>query len=441
MAGPTDETPAPPVRTDWRDDPAHLGERLRTAIDGARRSARPFALLCTAVRRLDTVVAALGHAAGRMLLARLAERLREGLGEHETLAPLAGDRLAVLAEGPAAANPWALAERLQALAGGPLRIDGAEVLVDLVVGIVAGNPRHATPQDVLDDALTALAWARTARGEPIVSYDDGRRRPAEETLKLESDLRRALAAEEFHIQVQPIVFLESGRIASWEALARWRHPLRGTVSPADFIPVAEQSGLVVPIGWQVLRRACAWAAGSTRRRRAGQVPISVNLSPRQVAEPDLVDRVRDALSTTGLEPRHLKLEITETSLMEDSRRGADALAALRTLGVAVCLDDFGTGYSSLHYLHRFPLQDLKIDRSFVSEVDRNPRNAAILSTIVTLGHGLGMDVVAEGIETEEQLAAVRRLGCDHGQGFLFSRPVDLDAADALDPIASLAPQS
>ncbi|MBI5947404.1 MAG: EAL domain-containing protein [Chloroflexi bacterium] len=441
MTGTTRETTEPHALTAWHDDPEHLRDRLHAALENFRQSSRPFVLLCAAVRRLDTVVAALGHAAGRTLVGRLAQRLRQGLEEDETLAPLACDRLAVLAEGPAAAHPWALAERLQALAAGPLRLDGAEVLAELVVGFAAGSARHAAPDDVLDDALTALAWARTAPREPIVPYDAGRHRPAEVTLKLESDLRRALAAEEFQIQVQPIVFLESGRIASWEALARWHHPVRGVVSPAEFIPVAEQSGLVVPIGWQVLRRACAWAAGSPRRRRPGQVPISVNLSPRQVAEPDLVARVREALATSGLEPRHLKLEITETSLMEDSRHGAEVLAALRALDVAVSLDDFGTGYSSLNYLHRFPLQDLKIDRSFVSDVARDPRNAAILSTMVTLGHGLGMDVVAEGIETEEQLAAVRRLGCDHGQGYLFSRPIDLDAADALDPIASLAPQS
>jgi EAL domain-containing protein (putative c-di-GMP-specific phosphodiesterase class I) len=292
---------------------------------------------------------------------------------------------------------------------------------------------------VLDDALTALAWTTMGHSEPIAMYDDRRRCGADAGLKLEADIRRALDADEFYIQVQPIVFLESGRIASWEALARWRHPSRGIVPPNEFIPACERCGLVVPLGWQVLRRACEWAAGKGRPCRGNGAPVSVNLSPRQVTEPDLLERVEDALRAAELEPRHLKLEITETSLMEDSRRGEATLAGLRSMGVAVCLDDFGTGYSSLNYLHRFPLENLKIDRSFVSGTESNPRNAAILSTIVTLGHGLGMDVVAEGIETEAQLASLRRLGCDHGQGYLFSRPLDLDVADALDPSRSLAP--
>jgi EAL domain-containing protein (putative c-di-GMP-specific phosphodiesterase class I)/GGDEF domain-containing protein/PAS domain-containing protein len=424
------------------EDPDLLLDRVRSAITLARRSPeRRFTLLCAAMDRLDQFAATMGHAIAHRLLLLVAARIREQLQPGETLARLTGDQLAVLAETPGgAAEPRLLAERLQRCLAAPFHVNGNEVYASLCIGVAIGDGSCGAAERLLRDARTALAWARSRGLHRVEVYDIGQRERAERALRLEADLRRAVDAEEFRIQVQPIVFLESGRVAGWEALARWHHPQRGIVSPGEFIPVAEETGMVVPIGWQVLQRACEWAARSGRRGRRGmQLPVNVNLSPRQVCEPDLLARVSDVLERTGLEPRRLKLEITETSLMENADRAVDVLAGLRSLGIGVCLDDFGTGYSSLNYLHRYPLEDLKIDRAFVAEMSGNQRDVAILQTIVTLGHGLGMDVVAEGIETPLQLGTLRGIGCDHGQGFLFSRPIDPDDADRVDLMTSLAP--
>ena len=262
-------------------------------------------------------------------------------------------------------------------------------------------------------------------------FDHGMHARAVSRLQLESDLRQAIENNEFCVYYQPIVSLQTGRLAGFEALVRWNHPRRGLVSPADFIPVAEETGLIVPIGQWVLNEACAhvrqWQIDSPSHRA---LSLSVNLSARQVAQPNLLERIKEALATSKLNPHCLKLEITESVVMENAEAAALMFKQLRSLGVQLSIDDFGTGYSSLSYLHRFPLNYLKIDRSFVMRLTTDNDNA-IVKTISTLARNLGMEVIAEGIETEEQHQQLKMLGCEYGQGYLFSRPVNNDAVPHL----------
>ncbi|HEY9748709.1 MAG TPA: EAL domain-containing protein, partial [Allocoleopsis sp.] len=248
-------------------------------------------------------------------------------------------------------------------------------------------------------------------------------------LQLESDLRRAIQRQEFRVYYQPIVSLKSNKLIGFEALVRWQHPTRGLVSPAEFIPVSEETNLIGPIGWWVLEAACqqmyTW---QTQFPSAASWAMSVNLSGKQIAQPDLVERIRQILATTGLKPQCLKLEITESVLMQDPEAITALFVQLRSLGVRLSIDDFGTGYSSLAYLHHFPIDTLKIDRSFVTSVDTDAEKLAIIRTIVTLAWNLGMDVIAEGVETAKQLAQLKALKCEAGQGYLFAKPMDAETA-------------
>jgi EAL domain-containing protein (putative c-di-GMP-specific phosphodiesterase class I) len=251
-------------------------------------------------------------------------------------------------------------------------------------------------------------------------------------LKLENDLRRAIERKEFRLHYQPIVSIESGRVTGFEALVRWQHPERGLVQPAEFIPTAEETGLIVPLGSWVLEAACrqmsAWHDLSASHR---DLKLSVNLSGRQFAQADLLERITRILAETRLDPRCLQLEITESVVMDNAKAIISLMGELRALGLELAIDDFGTGYSSLSYLHRFPIDTLKIDRSFVTQMTDNSENAEIVRTIVTLARSLDMEVVAEGVETADQLRQLSDLGCDYGQGYLFSRPVGAGQAAEL----------
>jgi EAL domain-containing protein (putative c-di-GMP-specific phosphodiesterase class I) len=248
---------------------------------------------------------------------------------------------------------------------------------------------------------------------------------------MENDLRRAIDREELRVYYQPIVSLENGNLAGFEALIRWQHPERGFINPADFIPLAEDTGLIVPLGLWILKRACQqlckWQWQSPANR---SLFMSVNLSGKQVAQPSLVSDIREILDETHVEARHLKLEITESAVMENAERAARILNRLKELGVQLSIDDFGTGYSSLSYLHRFPVNTLKIDRSFVGRIGEAAENIEIVRTVVSLAENMGMEVVAEGVETLSQLMQLRKLKCQYGQGYLFSRPVDAEMVDS-----------
>jgi EAL domain-containing protein (putative c-di-GMP-specific phosphodiesterase class I) len=292
------------------------------------------------------------------------------------------------------------------------------------IGIALSSSGYDRPEDILRDADTAMYRAKENGKARYEVFDHGMHARAVSRLQLESDLRQAVEQNEFCVYYQPIVSLQTGRLAAFEALVRWNHPRRGLVMPADFIPVAEETGLIVPIGLWVLAEACArvrkWQKASPAHRSLG---LSVNLSARQVAQPDLLERIKEALERSKLSPHCLKLEITESVVMENAEAAAQMFKQLRALGVQLSIDDFGTGYSSLSYLHRFPLNYLKIDRSFVSRLTTDNDNA-IVRTISTLARNLGMEVIAEGIETEEQHQQLKMLGCEFGQGYLFSEPVD-----------------
>jgi EAL domain-containing protein (putative c-di-GMP-specific phosphodiesterase class I) len=281
---------------------------------------------------------------------------------------------------------------------------------------------------MLRDADTAMYRAKAQGKACYEVFDKGMHTHAVYLLQMENDLRRALDREEFCVYYQPIVALGTGHLAGFEALIRWNHPERGFVNPSDFIPLAEDTGLIVPIGQWILKRACQqlakwqWQSASNRN-----LFISVNLSGKQVAQADLVEKIQETLSQTNLEAKHLKLEITESAVMDNSDMAVRLLKELKALGVQLSIDDFGTGYSSLGYLHRFPVNTLKIDRSFVGRIGEAAENIEIVRTIVSLAENMGMEVVAEGVETLSQLTQLRNLNCKFGQGYLFSRPVDADS--------------
>lgn len=299
----------------------------------------------------------------------------------------------------------------------PIDIDGQRIMAGVSIGISIAPKDGDSPDTLLKNADIALYMAKTeGRGtyrffEPAIdSYVQKQR-------TIEMELRNALPAEDFELHYQPILDLRSSEVTGFEALIRWNSPERGLVSPAEFIPIAEETGLIVPIGAWALRKACQDAAGWP-----SQIEIAVNLSPVQFKRGNLLELVQEALAASGLKPDRLELEITESLLLESSADRLALLHQLRALGVRVALDDFGTGYSSLSYLRSFPFDKIKIDRSFIREVDVNRESATIVAAIVGLGHGLGMTTVAEGVETSQQLCAVRDLGCEKVQGYLFSRP-------------------
>jgi diguanylate cyclase (GGDEF)-like protein/PAS domain S-box-containing protein len=401
-------------------------DHVKMAIQRSRRSGdRLFAALFLDLDRFKIINDSLGHMVGDQLLVGIAHRLEACLRPGDTVARLGGDEFTILLEDLASADDATdVARRVQEAVTQPFNIVGHEVFTTASIGIALSNTGYERAEDLLRDADTAMYRAKMEGKKRHVVFDKGMHARAMELLQIETDLRRAIQRKEFFLNYQPIVSLETGKVASFEALVRWRHPERGLVQPSDFIPVAEETGLIIPLGQWVLNEACRQTREWQRQGRAGEhVTMSVNLSSRQFSQADLIEQVSSALRDTGLRPANLKLEITESMVMENIDTAIDMLTQLRTLGVGISIDDFGTGYSSLSYLHRFPIDTLKIDRSFVTQMTDNTENAEIVRTIVTLARSLDMNVIAEGVETREQLRRLGDLGCDYGQGYLFSRPV------------------
>ncbi|HET7725746.1 MAG TPA: EAL domain-containing protein [Candidatus Limnocylindrales bacterium] len=409
-----------------------VGVALDRAAGAARGRRGGVAVALLDLERFRTVNESLGHAAGDRLLALAASRISAAVRPTDTVARFGGDEFSLLL---APVRDRKDAERrlgpvVQALHQ-PFDVGGQEVSVSVCVGVAIGRPGTTTPEELLREAEIALHESQGDRVRRVVAFDPRMRTQVLDRIDLERDLRHAVERDELRLHYQPIVDLRSKRVLGYEALVRWQHPVRGLLGPASFIELAEEVGAISAIGDWVLRTACAQARAWRDPARAAPgdaaPTLSVNLSARQFAEGDLAARLRQILTETGLDAGALELEITESTVMDLSERGVERLRQLRDLGVRLVLDDFGTGYSSLAYLRRLPLDALKIDRSFVLELGGEAADAPIVQAVIDLAHGLGIEVVAEGIETAEQLAILRRLGCDRGQGFLFARP--LPAAD------------
>jgi diguanylate cyclase (GGDEF)-like protein/PAS domain S-box-containing protein len=407
---------------------ALLSDRVSHAQARSRRDGRPCAVLLMDLDDFKTINDTLGHAAGDEVLMEVARRLHGCIRAGDTAARLGGDEFALLLEDtPDAARAIEVADRIAQALRPPVLLGNKEAFLSASTGIAVGV--SAEPEgELLRNADVALYLAKEKGKGRCEVFEPSMRAAVMARLQLEADLHRALERSEFLLYYQPIVDLQSGQIIGAEALLRWRHPERGLLSPADFIPLAEESGQIVPIGRWVLEEACR-SIRSLSRGRAG-FHVSVNLSARQLQEADLVDQVAGALSAAGLAPENLVLEVTESMIMLEPRTMIARLRALKELGVRLAIDDFGTGYSSLSYLQNLPVDILKIDRSFIHE----PANAGLSPLargIVDLGRAMRLVMVAEGIERREQAESLRRVGCELGQGFYLARPMEGAAFERL----------
>jgi diguanylate cyclase (GGDEF)-like protein/PAS domain S-box-containing protein len=401
-------------------------EHLRRLLERSRRSGRgmKFAVLFLDFDRFKRVNDSLGHLAGDQLLAAISRRLRECVRPGDTVARLGGDEFGVVLERLGeVTEATRVADRIHQTLRDPFDIQGLEVLITTSIGIAVGSRAYQNPMDLLRDADTAMYRAKAAGKGRHEVFDSAMQAHALEQLQLESDLRRAMQRDEIRILYQPVVSLHDRAIQGFEALARWRHPHRGLLSPSAFLPAAEETGLIVELGFQVLRKAClqvlAWQG--EKRRRA--LSVHVNVSDKQLFHPELASRVEQILTETELSPGDLVLDVPENVAMQKADSAVAILGQLKSLGLRIHLDDFGTGYSSLGYLHRFEIDTLKIDRSFIRNLRAGGDNWIAARTIMGLAENLGMGVIAEGVETEEQLQELLGLGCVLGQGSLFHEPL------------------
>ncbi|HET7040777.1 MAG TPA: EAL domain-containing protein, partial [Gemmatimonadales bacterium] len=408
-------------------------DRLDHALRRVRRRADlRAAVLFLDLDRFKLVNDSLGHLLGDELLREIARRLEEVSRDGDTVGRLGGDEFVLLLEEIRSVEETEqVAERVQHALAAPFRLGDTEVYTSASIGIaVSSGEDHA--EDLLRDADTAMYSAKGAGKARHQLFQEGMRQDVASQLQLETDLRRALERQELVLFYQPIVALATNRVVGFEALARWRHPERGFLGPDNFIPLAEESGLIHAVGKWVLEEACRTLRRFHERRPDhGPIAMSVNLSARQFQRPELVQEVAAALRTVPVPAGSLRLEITETTIMAQAEQNIRVLRGLKELGVQVQVDDFGTGYSSLSYLQRFRLDALKIDRSFIGALGAPGENPEIVRTIITLGKTLGMAVIAEGIETPRQQQLLLQLGCDYGQGWRFSQPLDADGAEAL----------
>jgi diguanylate cyclase (GGDEF)-like protein/PAS domain S-box-containing protein len=413
-------------------------DRLQAVMDRSSQRRDRIGVLFLDLDNFKVINDSLGHDAGDQLLVTIGHRLRSILRPTDTVARFGGDEFTILC--PDVDDPdsvMALAERVLAEIERPVELAAGEIFVTASIGIACSDRGRETPETLIRDADTAMYRAKDRGRRRAEFFDERSRIRTLEHLQTGNALHRALQRGEFELHYQPILELETGQLTGFEALVRWRHPERGLIGPIEFIGLAEETGFIVPIGTWVLETACAqlahWHAHHSGRRL---LTMATNLSPRQLAEPSLIDQVSRVVHDSGVMPGTLWLEITETALMHDTESATSALRALRGLGVHLAVDDFGTGYSSLSHLKRFPIEALKIDQGFVAGLARDPEDAAIVTAVVSLAHALGLSSTAEGVETPEQLAELRILGCEHAQGHLFAEPLPPEVLTD-DPVAWL----
>ncbi len=411
-----------------------LIERLSTAIAHAKENKNYlFAILFLDLDRFKLINDGLGHRTGDELLIAAAGRLSESLNSRDTVARLGGDEFIILLEDiHDITHANQVAERIHQQLKSPFYLNGHEVFTSTSIGVVLSTMDCQQPEEWLAAADVAMYRAK-ARGKGFSEvFDASMQADVMAELKLEEDIRQGIDREEFELYYQPIVLTAANELAGFEALVRWNHPERGFVSPGQFIPLAEETGLIVPLGWWILRTACSqlYQWHQTFPDQAS-LKVSVNLSGKQFVQTDLVEKIAAILAETGLNPLTLKLEITEGVVMEDAEMAIKMLQDIKKLGITLSIDDFGTGYSSLSYLHQFPVDTLKVDRSFVNGVESDREKLEIARTIIQLAHSLAMDAIAEGVETFEQVEVLKQLECEYIQGYFFSQPVNVKSVSEI----------
>ena len=407
-----------------------LRQHLDRAVARAKRHGHLMAVLCLDLDRFKNVNDTLGHATGDALLAEVSARLRESVRESDLVGRLGGDEFAIVAEDlDAPEDAMRLARRVCAALGEPYHVNEHEVTSSGSIGIAIGPHDSEAPDALLKNADLALYRAKEDGRNTFRFFEPAMDAALQKRRKLENDLRNALRKNQLYLDYQPQFDLVSGRLSGYEALVRWWHPGEGEIPPTTFIPIAEETGLIVPLGEWILKTACSYATTWPLDTK-----LAVNLSPAQFKTQDVYGLVRRVLTETGLEPERLELEITEGIILQNTDAVFDTLTRLDQLGVAIAMDDFGTGYSSLSYLTRFPVKKIKIDRSFIDTLGTSPQTSAIVSSIVGLGQSLHVTITAEGVETEGQAAMLRKWGCDQVQGFYYGKP-DADVPESEDQTA------
>ncbi|HEX7354726.1 MAG TPA: EAL domain-containing protein [Mycobacteriales bacterium] len=408
-------------------------DRLEQALARGARSGLHTAVLFVDLDRFKVVNDSLGHAAGDQLLQAAGHRIRHAVRPADTVGRLAGDEFLVVCENlEDAADATRVAERILSVLSEPMDLDGDHVRLDASVGIALDTALVTTAADLLREADAAMYRAKEHGRGRFEVFDERMRDRILNRLRTERELLACLERDELRLHYQPIVTLPEGRVVGVEALVRWQHPVRGLLPPGEFIPLAEETGMIVPIGTWVLEEACRQAQIWEARGCHG-LTLSINLSARQITQSDFVKNIAAIVEGADLDPGRVRIEmeVTESLLMADPEAITATLAEIRNLGVSLAIDDFGTGYSSLAYLKWFPIDTVKVDRSFVSDIDTDPRERAIVQSVVDLGHALGLSVIGEGVETESQRAELAAIGCDLAQGYLFARP---GPADTITPL-------
>jgi diguanylate cyclase (GGDEF)-like protein/PAS domain S-box-containing protein len=404
---------------------ALLRDRASLALKRARRGGGSVSLMIVDLDDFKAVNDGLGHAAGDEVLVTVARRLTQCVRPGDTVARLGGDEFAVLLDdSDDSTSDTTVAERIQELLRHPILVVGQELFANASIGLARAEVGSLDAEELLRNADVAMYMAKGKGKSQVATFHPQMHAETRERITLANELRRAVSLEQFSLRFQPLVDLKTRRIIGMEALVRWQHPTRGLVSPVDFIPMAEATGAIVPLGRWIIEQALDAvvvmhaAQGPTER----PVSVTINLSPRQFQEPTIVDEIAELVKAAGVEPWTIVLELTETILLEDINAAIDTMGALKALGVRLALDDFGTGYSSLSYLRRLPIDILKIDKSFVDSLT-TPEGVGMVQSILRLGDTFRVATLAEGIETEEQLEQLRQLGCTYGQGYLFARPL------------------